>query len=220
MEGFKELLSACVQPFNVPFTFLLVVTLLYWISVIAGAVDVEALDLDVDADADVDVDADADADAGGESSGVVTSALRFMNAGEVPVAITLSLLFISMWVIAVMTNHYLNPRSSSLLAAVFALPNIVASVFVAKYVGWPFRWIFGQFDKGTEQREVMIGKVCRVLTSQVSSEIGQAEISTDGASLRINVLTEGGEVLKKGDEAVVTDFSKERNVYTISKLEV
>lgn len=218
MEGFKELLSACVQPFNVPFTFLLVVTLLYWVSVIVGIADVEALDLDVDADLDADVDVDADA--GGESSGTLVTAFRFMNAGEVPVAITLSLLFISMWVIAILGNHYLNPRSSALLAAAYAIPNIVSSVFVAKYLGWPFRWVFRQLDKGTEQREEMIGKVCRVVTSQVSNATGQADIATDGASLRINVRTEGGERLRKGDEAVVTDFNRDENVYIISKLEV
>ncbi len=225
MEGLRELLAACVQPFNVPFTFLMVITLLYWLSVILGAVDIDALnidmDADIDADVDVDVDADVDADAGGgESPGAVTSALRFMNAGEVPLVIILSLFFFSMWVIAILSNHYLNRSDSVLLAAALAVPNVVLSVFVAKYVGSPFRWIFGRLDRSTERHEEILLNVCRVITSQVSSEIGQAEITTDGASLKINVRTQDGQVLKKGDEAMVTNFDKVKNVYTISKMEV
>ena len=60
MEQLSQLFAACFTAVNLPYTLLLIAMLLYWLSVIAGALDISILDLDIDLDANVDLDADVD----------------------------------------------------------------------------------------------------------------------------------------------------------------
>ena len=226
MEKMSELLAFSFQAINLPFTILLIVTLLYWLSVILGAMDVDILDvdLDFDGDADLDVDADIDVDADVDidapTMGVGFVMLRFMNVGRVPLAIILSILFVTMWTCSILGNYHLNPLSSKLIAAGLAVPNIIASLMITKVVSTPFAWLFAQLTVDTVQSEDLTGKICVVTTSEVTPTFGQAEVNTGGAPLLVSVRTDGGEELKRGDQAVVMSFDKTKDIYIISKLEV
>ena len=55
-----ELIQTAFSPINLLFTILLMLVILYWLSIIIGALDIGSFDLDFDFDADVDVDLDAD----------------------------------------------------------------------------------------------------------------------------------------------------------------
>src|SRR5690606_3618928 len=99
-----------------PFTFLLIAVVVYWLTVIAGVVGVDSLDVDIDADADVDVgidgDLDADADAGhhghtGGTMGAFQGFLVLINAHHVPLLIVLSFFIASMWTGSMLGNYYL-----------------------------------------------------------------------------------------------------------------
>ena len=108
----QELWQAAFEPVNLFYTILLGLILLYWLSVLVGALDLSALDFDLDVDADmdmdVDVDADIDADAEMESSlGWMAGALHFFNFGKLPFMILMTFVILPAWVLSIGLNENL-----------------------------------------------------------------------------------------------------------------
>ena len=64
----KELFNAAISSPNIIPTALLGLVLLYWLTVVIGALDFDALDFDVDTDIDTEVDAGVGAGVGANSS--------------------------------------------------------------------------------------------------------------------------------------------------------
>jgi len=230
MENLVLLLNASFALVNLPFTIMLIVVVLYWMTVIVGALDVSVLDFDLDLDADADLDFDADADLdvdaeGGDVDGAHSSGeglravLRYLNMGEVPVTIVVTFFVLSSWTISVLANWYLNRSASVLFGLLVFVPNVLVSAHIAKYAAVPFRAVFRQLDKGTSRTEDMIGKRCTVTTTEATESFGRAAIEAKGPPIILNVRTEN-ETLKKGDGAVIVAFNEEAGVYIISKLEM
>jgi hypothetical protein len=62
----------------------------------------------------------------------------------------------------------------------------------------------------------IIGKHCRITTSEANGTFGQAEITTGGAPLLINVRLLNHELLKRGDIAVIVREDKEKRIFYIT----
>lgn len=210
---------------NLPYTLLVCVVLLYWISVIIGALDIDLFhfDLDVNADMEMDLDADLDTDmdAGADGDAQVhgdslRSVLLFFNLGDVPVMIMVSVLCFFMWNISMLFTYYTGNQSLLMALAVF-IPNFLGSLFIAKFVTHPFRILFRALGRDTEQAQDLMGKSCIVTTSQVDAAFGQAKIETEGAPLLLNARTEDGEILKKGEEALVVSYDPKKSIAIIKK---
>lgn len=211
-----ELVHAAFMPVNVVLTVLLLLVVLYWLMVIIGAMDADLFDIDFDADADVDFDVDGDIDGGGFGRGL----LEFFYIGEVPIMILLSILILSMWTISMMVNHMFNPAGSILLGLPIFAGNIVISLMICKVFIMPFRKMFNSLNKDANASRPVMGRICTVVTTQVSEKMGQAEMSSKGAPILLNVVAEGGNVFKKGDEAVVISKNVELGVYTIAPVDL
>lgn len=235
-----EFLSALFAPVNLLYTGLFILMLLYWASVIIGALDMDSLDvhahmdtdMDADMDADVhahmdaDVDGDVDADVHaetdaqghlGHSGGVVYGMLRFFNVGEIPLMIMLSFTILFMWAGAVLVHHYLGIHSLLVALALF-VPYFISALLVAKVVTTPLKALFKSLKKQTEQHEELLGRDCVVTTSEVNGEFGQAEVKTRGSPLLLNVRTEHGQVLVRGDEAIITHHLPSKGIYIVQKV--
>ena len=234
-----EMLHAAFSPVNVVFTVLVILMVIYWLMVIIGALDVSFLDVDlpdvgldsdvdvdmdvggdvdVDMDADVDVDADGDIDMAGE--GVLHSALHFFYVGEVPVMVLTSILILSLWAISILGNHYLNPAGSAVIGLGLLLGNLFVSLFICKFFAMPFKRLFAMFDKDSNAPRPVMGRICRVRTSEVSQRLGQAEMSGKGAVILLNVVAEKGYTFKKGDEVIVTGKDEKTGVYTVGPVDL
>lgn len=229
-----ELLEAAILPINIVFTILLVVVLLYWFSVIIGALDVSSMDIDldkdldidfgadvdidmdVDVDHDIDVDADHDVDGGG-GSGWFVSALSFFNFGKVPFMVIMSFLILSMWSISIMANHYLG-GGSALFALGALIPNLCISLIISKILTTPLVPIFKNLNTSSEAVDY-IGKTCTLLLPATATSIGQAEVELNGAHLLINVKVEENDApaILKGEQAVVVGQEEESNFYWVKK---
>ena len=224
MDGLSDLLKACFTAINMPYTLLLGVVFLYWISVIAGALDISVLDFDADLDGDADLDLDADVDGAGDlgdvGDGGIRAVLRYFNVGEVPLTIIISFFALSLWAIGILSNWYLHRNSSVLLGLALMVPNVLVSLHVAKFCSIPFRALFKALDKGSgEQNEDLIGRRCTVTTSTATPTFGQVEVKTKGAPLLLSVRSDG-ETLPRGTSAVIMEFDKPAGLYTISKLDM
>ncbi len=218
----KETLDAAFSIINIIPTCLLILILIYWLTVIIGVFNVDSFDIDADADLDVDVDADVDIDAdtdvdvsAGDSLLWLNSALSFFNLGKVPFMLILSFFSLSLWVISLLMNYYLN-NISVLLSLVYLIPNIVISALVTKFLTTPFVKLFAKAESDIESNVKLTGKMCIVTLSATHNQMGQAEIKIDGSSFIINVMsTEEQFQLEKGDSCLVIDYIPEKKIYLI-----
>lgn len=140
--------------------------------------------------------------------------LAFFNLGQVPSMVFITFLIIPVWVISVMGNYYLGNESFG-LSLLLLIPNLIVSLFIAKFLTMPLVHLFGKLDNDYEQSKTLIGKICTVTTSASATKAGQAKIITDGAPLLLNILTTNGTTLQRGDTGMVLEYQQERNVYLV-----
>lgn len=204
-----ELIQAAFSGVNLVYTILLIVMLGYWCIVLLGLVDLDPFGFDLD------VDADADAGGGtaaGGGAGDGFSWLNYFNVGEVPVMIYGSILVITMWIVSLQVNYWLDTHPISwlsehrgLLAAALAIPNLLFALFLAKLVLAPVRRMRHQ----KPQRTHLAGKTCLVTSLEVNETFGRCEMPKQHGSLILNARTRAGEVLQKGDAAEILEEVRE-----------
>ncbi len=209
-----ELITFAFSPINIVFTVLVILTMLYWLSVILGVFDVEMLDFDLPDEAldagDMDVD----------SGGMLRPVLQFFYIGEVPVMLLLSIIFLSMWIISMLGNYYLNPASSFLIATPIYAGGFAASVFISRILGKPLKKMYALFNTDSNAPRQVVGRICTVVTTSVGKNMGQAEVSTKGAPILLNVVSDSDHIFRKGDEAVITDKDEVKGIYRISPVNI
>ncbi|MDB6151213.1 MAG: hypothetical protein JWQ44_2661 [Chthoniobacter sp.] len=195
-----EVFSEAIWPVNLPFTVLLGLVMIYWLLVALGALD----DHDA-ADAEGDFASD-----GGWLSGV----FHFINLGEAPLMVVMSILSLCLWTGSMIANHYFTDHRA-VLALAYLLPNLLLSIVVTRYLTLPLKPIF-QLLGGSEAEPIpLVGQPCRITTSTANETFGQAEIETKGAPLLINVRTTDGAALPRGAAAVVFREDTERGIYFV-----
>jgi hypothetical protein len=226
-----ELIVFAFSPLNVVFTLLLILMVLYWLAVIIGALDIDLFnvelpdaglegDMDVDV-GDLDADADGNIDLEGVSDSLGRSVLHFFYIGEVPVMILLSLFIISLWSFSILGNYYLNPARSFLIAIPIFVGNLILSLLVVKAVAAPLRKVFVMFNKDADALKDVVGRICTVTTTTATKDkMGQAEVSTKGAPVILNVLSQTDHEFKKGDEAVLVEKDETKGIYLIAPVDL
>jgi hypothetical protein len=217
----QNLLNAAMAGVNLPYTLLLGLVILYWLSVILGAVDLSAFDFDFDADVDVDADIDADidtdVDAGG-MSGWFAGALHFFNFGRVPFMLVVTAAVVTVWVLAILGNHYLGSYSIGYALAT-AIPLLFIGLFVAKVITTPFVPLFEQISKEAQPMDY-IGQVCELLLPASFTQMGQARVQAEDDELIIYVKTAEPDLsLSKGSQAVIARASPDGSHYLIQELQ-
>ena len=101
-----------------------------------------------------------------------------------------------------------------------AYPIVVAGLIVTKTILTTLAPTLAKiFDQSSDKVEI-VGKRCVVRSLEATPKYGQAELLNKCAPLLLNVNTREGVTLAQGDEAVVYDFDKERDVYLIAPLDV
>ncbi len=210
-----ELMTIAFSPLNIVFTVLLIVIVLYWITVIIGVLDVDLFDIDFDADMDFDADADVDADLDGTPEGS-RALMEFFYIGEIPIMVLVSLMILSMWALSVLGNYYFNPNDRVIHALGLGVLNVVISLCIVKVIGAPLRPFYALFNKDYNAPRKLMGRVCCVSTTQVTHDrMGQAEVTTKGAPIIVNVKSKQDHSFKKDDQAVIVGKNKETGIYYI-----
>lgn len=217
----NELLQAALSPVNLLYTFLLALVLLYWLTVIVGALDMNALDvdfdLDMDSDIDIDVDSNVDVDSG--SGGWFAGALQFFNFGKMPMMIILSFTILFTWMINILMNHYIG-QGSMPFAIALMLPNLFVSLLLTKLFTTPLVPLFAQLNTSEENVDY-IGMTCKVLVPATETKKGQAEVFHNNSALLVYIKVSKNDVgsIRKGEQAVIVDKAKDSAFYYIRKSE-
>ena len=225
LDFFYEVL----RPVNLPFTALMAVVTLYWLLVLLGALDFDSepsLDLhshDVDINGAAGAHDIDHAGAGGHDLGAFKSLLQFLNFGNVPSMIIVSVMVVCMWTVSLLSNRYFNSSTifdhgSALIALGLLVPNLIITALVTKAVTAPLKKLFAALNKEYEEHKPVVGRTCTILTSEVTDKFGQAQIDTNGAPLVINVRTYGEAAFAKGESALIIKEDKEHNLFTVAKL--
>ena len=215
----NELLQAALSPVNLLYTLLLVLVLLYWLTVIIGALDMNALDIDfdmdVDADMDIDVDVDSDIDVNGGAAAWLAGALQFFNFGKMPMMVILSFTILFTWMINILMNHYIG-QGSIPFAIALMMPNLLISLLLTKLFTTPLVPLFKQIN--TPEKNVdYIGMTCTLLVSATETKKGQAEIFHNSSAhlVYVKVSKNDRETIRKGEKAVIVDKATDEDVYFI-----
>jgi hypothetical protein len=246
MCAMHEVLTESIRWVNLPFTVLLGFVVIYWLMVGLGVLDMSLFgDFDADFHVDGHFDAHAHVDtdvgdhplvpgdpaglnsgevhgihkeiAGGHNGSFLVQALSFLNVGQVPLTLVLSVLALCLWLGSMIANRYFTGGSVALATAAL-VPNLVLSVIATRYITLPFRPLFRAITRERNEDFVVIGQRCTIVTSEATPEFGQAEIKTDGAPLLLNVRTLNDSLLARGDTAVVVRVDKDRSLYFITPL--
>jgi len=214
-----ELITFAFSPINIFFTVLVILIMLYWITVILGVLDVELFDFDLPDDG-LNIGADADGDVDVDSGGILRSVLEFFYIGEVPVMLILSIMFLCMWIISMLGNYYLNPARSFLIAIPIYAGGAAVSIFVSRIFGEPLKKMYALFNNDSNAPRQVAGRICTVVTTSVGKNMGQAEVSTKGAPILLNVVSDSDHIFHKGDEAVIVGMNEEQGVYRIAPVDI
>jgi hypothetical protein len=217
----QELLHYAVEPVNIVFTGLLIIVIMYWISVMIGALDLSSFDVefdaDVDADIDVDVDTDADMD-GPDSAGWLSAFGQFLNLGKIPFMVIISILVMTLWALELLSNYYLGNSQLGFMLALL-IPTIFVSMVITKILTTPLVQLFEKLDAGGAAPIDYIGMECTVRLSADPGELSQAEVILDGNPLTINVKNPQPRPLLKGHKAIITKVSADEKFFFVRPID-
>lgn len=240
MEGIQLQLLAEMFAFPTAiFSVLLALSLLYWLFVIVGALDIDMLDfgeaaegmmegaaegaaeaaaegaLEGIAEGAAEAGAEGAAEAGAEASAGLISALRLRSA---PATVVLSLIFLFGWMISFAGARAL--ADWGLTGALVGAGLMVVAFFVAlpitSIVIRPLAPVFEPAHART--RDDLVGQSCFISTQKVTERFGQANCHLGGDDLLIQVRCDRYNDLKKGAEALIIDYDREREAYLVEPL--
>ncbi|WNJ19792.1 OB-fold-containig protein [Pontibacter sp. G13] len=221
----RDFLDLIISPSIVFFTGFLGLMLMYWVTVILGAIDMDMLDfdLDIDADLDVDVDVDVDVDADtdveiGAGAPVWMEVLTFFNIGKVPFMLFLSILSMSLWGIAIAIHQLIGPTGWA--QAGWLTANFVGSLFITKFATWPLGNLHKKLDSRSLTKRELVGKICEITVQVDPDSPGQAELEVEGEFFLLHVYSKDSDSLRKGDKALLVEYQPGSEQFLITKFEV
>jgi hypothetical protein len=159
--------------------------------------------------------------AGNSSSGIIEAITGYLNLGTVPVTIIGTFLFLQMWIFAYVAHVYLPESMKSwapgiVFGIMLFLLITVVSLFLCGLTTRPFRKIFKHIPVYGHAK--LVGKVCIIKSSKVTPTFGQAEMRVRDSFLILSVRCSEDTGFQKGDEAVIVNYNKEKDIYDLAKL--
>ncbi|MBN2621802.1 MAG: hypothetical protein JXA83_00480 [Acidimicrobiales bacterium] len=206
------------------FTVLLVPVVLYWATVLAGALDVDLLG-DIGGEGpDVGLDPDADAAVDG-GDGALSGWWQALGLAGVPVTIVASLVVLFGWLVALVATAAADVWDvAAVVRLLGGLVTIVvaaaAGALAASVVARPLGRVFATTQ--AESRTAFVGRTCIVRTAEVTATFGQAEAADpSGATVLVPVRVArqdgraGVPSLRRDDEALIFDYDPAAEVFLV-----
>jgi len=207
MDGFLVNISSFPTAI---YTTSLVVVVGYWLLAFFGTLDFDAFDADLDLDVDGGV-----GDLGG-----VAGLLSTLGLTGVPITIVVSLLLLNAWIICYFLSLVTPslPQFASLVQIAIqiavAIGSFMVSILLTATMIKPLRGLFQKVHQVPKSIS-LLGSTCRVRSSRVDAEFGEAECQNEGASLIIKVRTTGDETFTTGDRVVVIEHNTEHDFFYV-----
>ncbi|MFP8906939.1 hypothetical protein [Streptomyces atacamensis] len=193
------------------FGFGLVVVLVYWVTVLVGAVGVDALDGGEGIGTD-----HCDHSATGPATGPA-AVLAAAGLGGAPVSVSLSLLISIAWFASLSGTATVERIGGGGPARLLVLPAAPAAAWaLTRLLVRPLARLAPR-ETGTSHRD-LVGRVCTIRTGHVSHRFGQAEITADDGSAHLVQVRARGEDaagLAAGSTALVFDYDPDGGFFHV-----
>src|SRR6476660_920047 len=146
-----EVLSEAFAFVNLPFTVLLGLVAVYWVLVVLGALDTSfGSDLELGGHVEGGSpelgghhfeghETEAHGDVGHD--GFLSGVAHFINLGDVPLMVVVSVLSLSLWTGSLIANRYFTGHDV-LMSLAFLVPNFIVGLIVTRYGTLPFKPLF------------------------------------------------------------------------------
>ena len=218
----NELITLLEAPYNLVYGVLGAISVGIWLMSAIGLFSHSAIEgffphPHIDLDVDIDIDAD------GSSFSLGDGFLNFLSVGQVPISIILTILFFIQAIIGVWMNQFvinqLELASSwqiwTMFFTNFGISFFIA-VFIAGFLLKPIKPFFRDYGVARSANS-LVGNVAIVSSSQVTRKFGSATFKLDGGDL-VDLSIRAAEkesIFVKGQEVVIVDFDKEKNLYFV-----
>jgi len=182
----------------------------YWLIAVFGLLDLHIFSAHVDLDLDADV---------GEL-GAVAGILTTFGLSGVPITVVISLLMLNGWFACYFISKLVPsfPEMFSLIEVLLNLTTIIVSfvisIFVTAIMVKPLKPIFRKINDEPISRSV-IGRTCRVRSTRVDKDFGEAECIFQGASLILKIRSYNEELFKTGDMVVLSEYQSENKSFLV-----
>ncbi|MFT5083384.1 MAG: hypothetical protein ACI9Y1_001427 [Lentisphaeria bacterium] len=193
---------------TVIFSFLLIVSLIYWLISFLGVIDLDMLD--------ADVDGAMGGDDVGMPSSVAGLAMR-LGLNGVPLPIIISLIAIFSWSISYYSVHFMYPFVPGFLewlaGIVILFGSLYLAILITAQIIKPIRRLFKQADQQVEKH--IVGRIGVVRTGRVDKCFGEAVVEDGGAGLVVKVRSFKDEEFSRGDRIVLLEYVASGNIYKV-----
>jgi Protein of unknown function (DUF1449) len=200
----NELIEQALFAPTLPLTILLGGLVIYWLVTAVGISVADGDSLEQDGDVSGD-------------HGAWGSFLAFLNIGEVPVMIVLTVLVVAMWTLSMLAGHFWS-GGSVLLGFVFLVPSFVVACVITRYATSPFKKALRLLNSEGDAPVKLVGRVCVVTTTSVTGRYGQASVAAEGAPLIVQVRAQSGDDLRRGDSALIISENSETGIFSVRKI--
>jgi len=196
---------------TVIYTVLLIICSLYWVVAALGLVDLEILDLDMDGDIDA-------ADSVEAQNGIAGVLLK-LGLNGVPLTIVLTIIAIIGWIACYYAIYFGGTLIPSFwpLELAYELVIFVAvtylTILLTAQVIKPIRTLFQKLER--DETKHIVGQVIIVRSGVVNKDRGEGLMNDGGAGLLLQIRSTGEQEFVKGDEVVVIEENKERNLFRV-----
>lgn len=199
------LINASLEFPTAVFTFGLGIALVYWVSVLLGA-----LDIDLFGGAD-GADGGGDGGDGGDGGGLWYG----LGLGAVPITISISVILLVGWSGSLLVMQYVVPSlaHAGWIRPVLLPVMIIVALLVTGFLVRPLAPFF-TVRQGKSNRDY-IGHTCMINTGSVDDGFGQATVEDGGTVLVIPVRCDRPGRFARGDRALIIDYDPERQVYVV-----
>lgn len=188
------------------FTFLLALSVVYWLLTVLGFVGIEALDLDLDATDSV------------ASLNVFSGLLFRLGLNGVPITIVVSLIALLGWMFSFLVVYFFYPYLpvhwlQLLIGIPVTLGVLYVSALCTAAIIKPLRPVF--LASNQEVQKQIVGQTAIVRTGEVTRTFGEAYVEDGGAGLIVKVRSYKDEVFLRGDKIVLLEYVAGENIYRV-----
>lgn len=191
------------------FTVILAVMTLYWAVAALGLIELDVLDLDIDFDADLDV----------EGLTGIAGLMVTLGLTGVPFTVVLTLLMLLGWLISYFVVHFLffwgHGSFMTYLVGTALIPIAIAiSIPVTAVLIRPLKPLFKKAYAPVPEK-VLLGRTCKVRSTRVDENFGEATADLEGASLILKIRAAPSNKIMRGDMVVLIEHHPENNTYWV-----